>query len=96
MIDAHHHIWRQTDLPWLLGPEQPRIFGSYRAASCATTRSKNILADIQDSLASINLSMCKPIGAPNWFVDEVAWVQSVADHCMAGLMALLAMPISPG
>ena len=20
IIDAHHHIWRQTDLPWLLGP----------------------------------------------------------------------------
>lgn len=29
MIDAHHHIWRQADLPWLLGPEQPRIFGAY-------------------------------------------------------------------
>ena len=29
MIDAHHHIWRQADLPWLLGPEQPRIFGPY-------------------------------------------------------------------
>ena len=27
MIDAHHHIWEQRDLPWLLGPEQPRIFG---------------------------------------------------------------------
>jgi len=31
MIDAHHHIWRQKDLPWLLGPEQPRIFGPYAA-----------------------------------------------------------------
>ena len=29
MIDSHHHIWRQQDLPWLLGPEQPRIFGEY-------------------------------------------------------------------
>jgi predicted TIM-barrel fold metal-dependent hydrolase len=28
-IDAHHHIWRQADLPWLLGPMQPRIFGPY-------------------------------------------------------------------
>ena len=31
MIDAHHHIWLQKDLPWLLGPEQPRIFGPYAA-----------------------------------------------------------------
>ena len=31
IIDAHHHIWLQKDLPWLLGPEQPRIFGSYES-----------------------------------------------------------------
>ena len=29
IIDAHHHIWRQADLPWLMGPMQPRIFGPY-------------------------------------------------------------------
>lgn len=29
MIDAHFHIWRQADLPWLMGPMQPRIFGPY-------------------------------------------------------------------
>jgi predicted TIM-barrel fold metal-dependent hydrolase len=29
MIDAHFHIWRQADLPWLTGPMQPRIFGPY-------------------------------------------------------------------
>ncbi len=29
MIDAHFHIWRQSDLPWLMGPMQPRIFGPY-------------------------------------------------------------------
>lgn len=29
MIDAHFHIWRQADLPWLSGPMQPRIFGPY-------------------------------------------------------------------
>jgi len=31
IIDGHHHIWRQADLPWLMGPEQPRIFGPYEA-----------------------------------------------------------------
>lgn len=29
MIDAHFHVWRQADLPWLAGPMQPRIFGPY-------------------------------------------------------------------
>jgi predicted TIM-barrel fold metal-dependent hydrolase len=29
MIDAHFHIWQQADLPWLVGPMQPRIFGPY-------------------------------------------------------------------
>ncbi len=29
LVDAHFHIWRQADLPWLVGPMQPRIFGAY-------------------------------------------------------------------
>ena len=29
IVDAHHHIWRRADLPWLAGPMQPRIFGPY-------------------------------------------------------------------
>jgi predicted TIM-barrel fold metal-dependent hydrolase len=28
IIDAHHHIWRMADLPWLL-QGKPRIFGDY-------------------------------------------------------------------
>ncbi|RVC56097.1 amidohydrolase, partial [Mesorhizobium sp. M2A.F.Ca.ET.046.02.1.1] len=26
-VDAHFHIWRQKDQPWLVGPMVPRIFG---------------------------------------------------------------------
>ena len=29
IVDAHHHIWRVDDLPWLYGPPVPRIFGEY-------------------------------------------------------------------
>jgi predicted TIM-barrel fold metal-dependent hydrolase len=29
IVDAHHHIWRQADLPWLTGEPVPRIFGPY-------------------------------------------------------------------
>ena len=31
IIDAHHHIWRVADVPWLSGPILPRIFGDYTA-----------------------------------------------------------------
>ncbi|HEV7728415.1 MAG TPA: amidohydrolase family protein [Modestobacter sp.] len=31
IVDAHHHIWRQADLPWLTGEMVPRIFGPYEA-----------------------------------------------------------------
>jgi predicted TIM-barrel fold metal-dependent hydrolase len=29
IVDAHHHVWRMRDLPWLSGPMVPRIFGPY-------------------------------------------------------------------
>jgi predicted TIM-barrel fold metal-dependent hydrolase len=29
LVDAHHHIWRRQDLPWLSGEMVPRIFGPY-------------------------------------------------------------------
>jgi predicted TIM-barrel fold metal-dependent hydrolase len=29
IVDAHHHIWRPADQPWLQGPTVPRIFGAY-------------------------------------------------------------------
>ncbi len=78
MIDAHHHIWRQADLPWLLGPEQPRIFGPY-AAIKRDYLIEEYLADIKG--AGIVKSVYVQA---NWitdrFVDEVAWVQGVADQ----------------
>ena len=77
MIDAHHHIWLQKDLPWLLGLEQPRIFGSYAAIKRDYTIDE-YLADIAGS--GIEKSVYVQANwAPNWFEDEVAWVQSVAD-----------------
>lgn len=78
MIDAHHYIWRQHDLPWLLGPEQPRIFGSY-AAIRRDYPIREYLADIEDTGITKSVYV-QANWAPNWFVDEVAWVQSVADE----------------
>ena len=78
MIDAHHHIWRQKDLPWLLGPEQPRIFGPYSAIK-RDYLIDEYCTDLQGM--GINKSVYVQANwAPNWFEDEVAWVQKVSDE----------------
>lgn len=77
MIDAHHHIWRQADLPWLLGPERPRIFGKY-ASIKRDYLIDEYLADIKKT--DVHKSVYVQANwAPNWATDEAAWVQSVAD-----------------
>lgn len=78
IVDAHHHIWRLADLPWLSGPTVPRIFGEYGAIRrdypieeyLSETRGAGVVKSVYVQT--------------NWpterAVDEVAWVQSVADH----------------
>lgn len=78
MIDAHHHIWRQADLPWLLGPEQPRIFGAY-----AAIKRDYLIDEYLNDIKGLGITKSVYVQAnwaPNWFEDEVAWVQSVADQ----------------
>ncbi|MFK8032764.1 MAG: amidohydrolase [Hyphomicrobiales bacterium] len=78
MIDAHHHIWHQKDLPWLLGPEQPRIFGPYSAI-----KRDYLIEEYLDDLKGLGITKSVYVQAnwaPNWFEDEVAWVQSVSDE----------------
>ncbi|MEM7299745.1 MAG: amidohydrolase family protein [Pseudomonadota bacterium] len=78
MIDAHHHIWLQKDLPWLLGAEQPRIFGPYRPIMRDYLISE-YLKDIEST--GIKKSVYVQANwAPNWAADEAAWVQSIADE----------------
>jgi len=76
IIDAHHHIWRQRDLPWLVGSMVPRIFGPYEAIrrdySMAEFRAEAEAAGI---VASIYVQT-------NWrpedAVREVEWVECAA------------------
>jgi predicted TIM-barrel fold metal-dependent hydrolase len=78
IIDAHHHIWRQKDLPWLLGPMQPRIFGPYEAI-----RRDYPIAEFLDDIDGTGVSKSVYVQAnwaPNWYEDEVAWVSSVASE----------------
>lgn len=78
IIDAHHHIWRQADLPWLLGPSQPRIFGEYDAIK-RDYPIEEFLADIEGTGVEKSVYV-QANWAPNWFADEAAWVQETADR----------------
>ena len=98
IVDAHHHIWRRADLPWLLGPMQPRIFGPYEAI-----RRDYLIGEYLDDLAGSAVTRSVYVQA-NWaadrFEDEVAWVQRVADesgwpHAVVGHADLLAEDVRP-
>lgn len=78
VIDAHHHIWRQTDLPWLLGPTQPRIFGPYDPIKRDYSISE-YLDDIKGQ-GVVKSVYVQANWAPNWFLDEARYVQDVADQ----------------
>ena len=78
IVDAHHHIWRQTDLPWLLGPTRPRIFGPYDGIK-RDYLVEEFLADIKGSGVRQSVYV-QANWSPNWFADEVAWVQGVAER----------------
>lgn len=76
IIDSHFHIWRQADLPWLVGPMQPRIFGPYEPIRRDYPMSK-YLADLEGT----GVEKAVYVQA-NWPVDraedEVGWVEEVA------------------
>ncbi len=77
MIDAHHHIWMQKDLPWLSGPMQPRIFGDYEAIM-----RDYLIDEFLSDLSGTGITKSVYVQAnwpPDRFEDEVAWVQSVSD-----------------
>ncbi len=98
MIDAHHHIWRQLDLPWLLGPDQPRIFGPY-----APIRRDYLISEFIADAAPSGITGSVYIQA-NWppakALAEAEWVQEVAGetgwpHAIVGYADLTARDARP-
>jgi predicted TIM-barrel fold metal-dependent hydrolase len=77
IVDAHHHIWRQADLPWLTGPMQPRIFGPYEPI-----RRDYAIDEYLGDLRGCGVTQSVYVQT-NWakerFEDEAAWVQQTAD-----------------
>src|SRR5262245_46181928 len=98
IIDAHHHIWRQRDLPWLTGPMLPRIFGPYEPI-----RRDYPIAEYLEDVRSTGVERSVYVQA-NWgkerFEDEVEWVQSVADragapHAIVGYADFMVEDVRP-
>ena len=97
-VDAHHHIWRQADLPWLVGPMLPRIFGPYEAIRRDYPVSE-YLADIAGSGVTRSIYV-----QANWakehFEDEAAFVQKTADetgwpHAIVAYADMMAEDVRP-
>ncbi len=98
IIDSHFHIWRRADLPWLLGPMVPRIFGPYEPIR----RDYPIGEFLADSDGS---GVEKAVYVQtNWardrYEDEVAWVQRTADetgwpHAIVGYADMSADDVQP-
>lgn len=78
IVDAHHHLWRLADLPWLYGPMVPRIFGSYEPLR-RDYLAPEYLADA--TAAGVRASVYVQTNWPvEQTVDEVRWVQSVHEE----------------
>lgn len=98
IVDAHHHIWRCEDLPWLLGPMVPRIFGPYEPIR-RDYPIDEYLADIAGSGVEKSVYV-QANWAPDRAEDEVASVQKTADetgwpHAIVGYANLLADDLRP-
>jgi predicted TIM-barrel fold metal-dependent hydrolase len=80
-VDAHHHIWRVQDLPWLSGPMIPRIFGPYESL-----QQRDYLAAEYGQAAAANGFTQSVYTQANWplerSLDEVEWVH--AQHVETG------------
>jgi predicted TIM-barrel fold metal-dependent hydrolase len=98
IIDAHHHIWRQADLPWLSGPMVPRIFGPYESVR-RDYPIKEYLADIAGSGVAKSVYV-QANWAPGQAEDEVAFVQQAVEetgwpHAIVGYANLLDDDVRP-
>lgn len=98
IIDAHHHIWRQQDLPWLVGPMVPRVFGPYEPL-----RRDYPITEYIDDISGSGVVKSVYVQA-NWpadkSADEAAYVQAAADasgfpHAIVGYADLMSDDVRP-
>ncbi len=77
IIDAHHHIWRLNELPWMQGAPVKRIFGDYSKLKYDYF-AKDYMADVvpQGVVKSVYIQVNV---LPGKEIEEARWVQSEAD-----------------
>src|SRR3954454_10372674 len=97
-IDAHFHIWRQQDLPWLIGPMVPRIFGPYEPIR-RDYPIEEFLAD-QRGPGVEKAVYVQTNWAKERFEDEVAWAQKTAEesgwpHAIVGYAGMSVEDVRP-
>ena len=78
-IDSHFHIWRQQDLPWLVGPMVPRIFGPYEPIR-RDYPIEEFLGRLRQGAGVEKAVYVQTNWAKEDFEKEVAWVQKTADE----------------
>ena len=93
IIDAHHHIWRQADQPWLQGPTVPRIFGPYDPIK-RDYPIEEFLGDVEGTGVAGSVYV-QTNWAPERAVEEVAFVTEAAErtgwpHAIVGFCNLFA------
>ena len=98
VIDSHFHIWRQEDLPWLVGPMVPRIFGPYEPIK-RDYPIEEFLAD-QGGSGVEKAIYVQTNWARDRFEEEVAWVQKTADetgwpHAIVGFADMTVDDVRP-
>jgi predicted TIM-barrel fold metal-dependent hydrolase len=86
IIDAHHHIWRLGSLPWLQGPEVPRIFGPH-APLRRDYLAADYLADIAVSGVTASVFV-QANAAAGKSLEEAQWVARTAGgHPVGAIVA---------
>ncbi|MBW8639740.1 amidohydrolase [Hoeflea sp. WL0058] len=98
IIDSHFHIWRQQDLPWLIGPMVPRIFGPYDPIR-RDYGIEEFLAD-QEASGIEKAVYVQTNWAKDDFEKETAWVQETADrtgwpHAIVGFADMTVDDVRP-
>ena len=75
IVDAHHHIWRQADLPWLTGEPVPRIFGPYEPIRRDYPAAEYVA---EATAAGIDASVYVQTNWPlDGCEDEIRWLRDV-------------------
>lgn len=94
VVDAHHHIWRKADVPWLSAAPKPRIFGPYEPIR------RDYLIDEFIADSSVFNVVASIYMQANWAadraLDEARWVSSVGDESgLPNALVAFADPRSP-